>query len=1245
MLFPDQSHINQVRDALWRRSGGGASVMIGSGFSKNALKTRPDAKAPPTWCDLKKEIFKKLYPREDEKKLASQNPLRLAQEYKTAFGRGDLHRFLQQLVRDDDFKPGNTHTRLLKLPWRDIFTTNWDTLLERARSSVAERAYSVVRNMDEIPQANRPRIVKLHGSFPAYFPLILTEEDYRTYPTKFAPFVNTVRQAMMESVFCLIGFSGDDPNFLNWSGWVRDNLGPAAPKIYLAGWLNLSSHRRRMLEDRNVVPIDIARHPKASEWPEHLRYDHATEWILHTLEQGQPYDVTNWPSQMGQNRTELPTHLEPIEVITSHTPQEEPFPPSSSSESDNIEDSVRQLLKVWTHNRKIYPGWIVAPSSVRLSLGWKTDEWEARILKVLPDFPSIEKLNAIRELVWRLEILLKPISSELESAAQDVLELVDCQNRTIDGVADPEIEWADVREAWRTIALVLVTVARHCFDRDLFEQRIETMSSFLNDDSNVTHQIHHECCLWAIYSMNFESLDSLLEDWQVENCDPAWMMRKAALLTETGRQDEATELTKQALETIRGMPADALSVAGPSREGWALYLMGRVDSMEALWRRWDELTPLKCNAPMDKQQIADTLKGNEEKKNAPSFDLGISQSPGFHISNNEYNRWVSARSAIRLSEVAGLPPSVNHTGVASSILKLAADELSTSEPEMAARLILRVCTYDQDKTLRRVLSRIRVAALPENSVKVLAAICNCVIEYTLPRIVGAGAGKRPIFWIGRMRVAMEALSRLVLRLEQDMAEATFDKALEIYRNGHVAQEPWLTEPVQNLLTRSWETLPEGSRTTRVLDLLSSPIVGVGNFKASQPHYPEPAYLLKDNFTPPSRTDVNEGRWQEIAHLLVRGLHTGGEARERASVRIASVAFQERLTETELTQVTQALWNEKHTGSNDLPGETRLFDWMFFLLPEPKSGLAEQRFRHKWLTPCNESRENAPSIDDVFCEVGRAISGLNKHGRSLVLSEEERCYLIQLIEQWSDTSVPSHSFAPKESQLREPTLRALAGLPTIISKIEIPEPIGEKLYRKLQKLNECEIPGFRLITGLVKAMPNRFDEFALLIRTGLASENEDLAKDAAASLYDWLTTSAHTAAQIQAPPDDLVREIGVMIATRRTKALGHALQVAKWVFDEGSSTQKETIRNLALQGLGYLAEELRYDREHDQDNNIDVPLLRWRSAQLARSMEAQGLGDVPSVARLLKIIEEDPLPEVRFVKSPAFARQPEEGDET
>ena len=54
ICLPDQSHIDRVRDALWKRSGGGASVMVGSGFSRGALKTRPDAGDIPMWPELAK---------------------------------------------------------------------------------------------------------------------------------------------------------------------------------------------------------------------------------------------------------------------------------------------------------------------------------------------------------------------------------------------------------------------------------------------------------------------------------------------------------------------------------------------------------------------------------------------------------------------------------------------------------------------------------------------------------------------------------------------------------------------------------------------------------------------------------------------------------------------------------------------------------------------------------------------------------------------------------------------------------------------------------------------------------------------------------------------------------------------------------------------------------------------------------------------------------------------------------------
>ncbi|MDE2741310.1 MAG: SIR2 family protein [Gemmatimonadota bacterium] len=1236
MSFPDQSHINRVRDALWQRSGGGASVMIGSGFSRNALKARPDANDPPTWRDVAKAVYAKLYPQDGDgdSGTATSDFLRLAQEYEAAFGRGDLHRFLGELIRDDDFLPGDLHIRLLSLPWRDVFTTNWDTLLERARTSVADRAYSVVQNMDEIPLANRPRIVKLHGSFPSHFPLIFTEEDYRTYPTKFAPFVNTVQQAMMETVFCLIGFSGDDPNFLQWSGWVRDNLGDAAPKIYLAGWLELSSHRRRMLEDRNVVPIDLALHPKAGEWRDHLRHQYATEWLLHTLERGRPYDVSEWPSRPSWQHMPVPELIQPVEEVVSDEPENE-LPEKGKG---SLLDSVRNILKVWTHNRTIYPGWLAAPASARSLIDWSTRDYESRILGVFSELTPVERLEAIHELVWRWEILLNPISSKLESAAQDVLDLIDCQNRTINGSIDPKIEWGPIRDAWRTVALSLVTAARHSLDHDVFEQRIEALSLFLQDDLDIDHRIHHERCLWAMYSMDFGTLESLLKDWRTENCDPVWMMRKAALLFETGRHDEATKLSEHALSAIREMPIGDLSLAGPSRESWALWLVAQLKDYQMFSKRWNELAPLKCNALTERRLIEDAIKGNGETKEAPSFDLGTRWVSGQSFSNADSRG--AAYRAIRLSEVAGLPSYADHMDVAANILKLAADKLSTSDPEMAVRLVLRVSTNYQDKTLMRVLSRTRVAALSADSARTLVEICNSVIEYALPRMVGKDAhGHRPVFWIKRVSIAMEALSRLVLRLESDTAEAIFNKALEHYRNQQVAQDMLIAAPVRDLLKRSWETLPEDRRTARVLDLLSSPIIGVDNFTAeSAARYLDPGELLwGDELFLPPRTADNERRWQEVVNLLVRGLCAGGEARERASLRIAHVDLEKRLTETESLQVAQALWSEKYTGPNDLPGETSLLDWVFIPLPAPKSGVGEQRFRRKWLTANSTPQGDAPNLDDILWQVGNAISGLKNRWRSLDLSEDERSYLTEVVKQWSDTPVPVQDFPLMASQSHEPTRHALEGLPSILAEIQIPESIGEKLYNKMKNLDEPELPRFRLIAGLVKTLPNRFDELVSMMRMGLVSDNVDIAEGAAVGLHHWLMVSAEAASQIQPPPNDLVREIGIMIATRRKKALGQALEIAKWVFDEGNDAQKGAIRYQVLQGLGYLVEKLRYDREHDQDDDFDVPLLRWRCTHLALAMAECGLGDDPAVARWSENIENDPLPEVRYA-SPAFRHQ-------
>ena len=1137
---------------------------------------------------------------------------RLAQEYETAFGRANLHRFLQQQVRNDDFGPGEKHTRLLKLPWRDVFTTNWDTLLDRARTSVIDRAYSVVQNKDEIPLASQPRIVKLHGSFPAHLPLIFTEEDYRTYPTKFAPFVNTVQQAMMETVFCLIGFSGDDPNFLHWSGWVRDNLGASAPKIYLAGYLDLSPHRRRMLEDRNVVPIDLAGHPKADEWPEHLRHNYATEWILYTLEYGRPYDITEWPSPGSWQYPPIPEDLEdikPVVKVTSDEPKCEPTVPQSDSE--DLPSFARKTIEVWSHNRRVYPGWLVIPfSTLQKHFSDLTTEpdlttenkREQRILQALPKLESVERLRVIRELVWRMETLLNPVSSRLESTAEETLELIDCQSRTIDDAVDLAVDWGDIREAWREVAVALVTAARHRFDQEAFDQRIKDLKPFRKDDPEIDHRIHHELCLWAIYSLDFEALEGLLKEWKAENCDPAWMMRKAAILAETNRIDDAYELSKRALSTIRQSPADPRSVAGPSREGWALWWAMAFDEVRVaeqdenrsdgdLERRWRELAPLKCDARSEGRGYINEVGPDEANRGPPPFDLDDPGGRSMRFSFlNPRSLLNPARRAIRLCEVAGLPPIA-----ASDILKRAARTLSPlgkqSEQEMVLRLALRSSGPDResDSPIPYVLTRSRLANMPVVLAKTLANTCARVIRYGLPRMLGEDA-RRADRWMRKVSVAMEALSRLTLRLEAGGIEVAFDKALEYYRDSRTSQRVGLGRAVKSTLKRPWEALPEERRAVRVLDLLSSPIVGLDGCGDPRPFssspYPDPGSLLQDKNTlpRPDRTSGNESQWKEVIRLLTRALEAGGIARVRASRRLIPVTFWGRLTRDESSRAAQALWSETYTDPDDLPSGTPFFDWVLLLFPEPELGLSERRFRHKWLAASGAPQEKEPSLDDVLWQIGAAISGLKDYQRPLRLSDDDSSYLAKVVEKWSDTPVSSHfehvryeveeSVYEEDLRPHDSTRPALHGLSSLLAEISVSEAVGGKLFEKLQGLvGKFDLPVFGLVPGLAKAIPHRLDELVSAMRIGLVSDNVRLANSALQGLFHWLAMSDEEVAQVEPPPDGLVREIGVIIATRRKATLKEALRVAKRVFDYRSNAHRECIAESTLYGLSYLAEEI------------------------------------------------------------------------
>lgn len=127
-------------------------------------------------------------------------------------------------------------TTIVNVGWNAIFTTNYDNLLKYASSDVGKKSLTEccdaaelsLRKMDEL-------VIKLHGSIDfdhtrngfdgdVHRKYVLTCEDYADYPSMHEAFMQLMRISLLKDCFCLVGFSGTDPNFIAWITWVRDIL-------------------------------------------------------------------------------------------------------------------------------------------------------------------------------------------------------------------------------------------------------------------------------------------------------------------------------------------------------------------------------------------------------------------------------------------------------------------------------------------------------------------------------------------------------------------------------------------------------------------------------------------------------------------------------------------------------------------------------------------------------------------------------------------------------------------------------------------------------------------------------------------------------------------------------------------------------------------------------------------------------------------------------------------------------------
>ena len=134
---------------------------------------------------------------------------------------------VQRFIRDTliPFEPADYHRRLPRLPWRAIFTTNLDLIVEKAYDQAADKSVQnvvrILKNTQKFDQELRAvaeplEFIKLHGSCDLYqdteIPFILATEQYTKYSQNRSRLFNRLTDLAEEYNLVFCGYSVLDPH-------------------------------------------------------------------------------------------------------------------------------------------------------------------------------------------------------------------------------------------------------------------------------------------------------------------------------------------------------------------------------------------------------------------------------------------------------------------------------------------------------------------------------------------------------------------------------------------------------------------------------------------------------------------------------------------------------------------------------------------------------------------------------------------------------------------------------------------------------------------------------------------------------------------------------------------------------------------------------------------------------------------------------------------------------------------------
>jgi hypothetical protein len=894
--LPDFPSLQQLANSLWRKgSERGAAVLVGSGFSRNADRAGVDTPKPPLWGQLYRAMARRLY--ETDTESAPPDALRLAEEFKCYLGRAALDEFIREHVPDAAWRPGTYHTKLMRLPWSDVLTTNWDTLLERA-----SRVHRVVRDPADIPRMPAPRVVKLHGSIDTNGLLVFTEEDFRTYPARFAPFVNLARQVFLENELCLVGFSGDDPNFLQWSGWVRDHLGDSARRIYLVGSLRLSPAKRKLLESRNVAPIDFG--PMTVGLSEDdaaaLAMGHFLEF-LRTAEPKRRYDWRPKPtSEYG---------FQPFAIPGTPAPSEQ----QKSAMLDTA-------MEIWRADREGYPHWLICPTRQRAELWYGSRHLPTTSWALLEAKPLERRALFLYELAWRHSKTLCSLDEQLIVKLREI--------------ADPGKPCGLKRDQQLEVAVLLLREARISRKPLDFEHAEALLARETTPGSDGHTELIYQRLLWKRDEFDYRSVSVGLKD--LKGDDPVWKLRRACLHWDCGESEEAKSLLQGAIVDLdERQRHDPSSIWVGSRSSWAAVIARAVRIFDFARVERDDRSGKIAEIGCDPDDELENLRHEAEEKFRtlsepshdfePSFGAGSYKKNSSSIVSDGSDAIGPAAATERLADVVGLPMRMPHVDVLAEMSMNAG--IASFEPSLVWHLrLLRSVNSHTDRAFQNHFGRAAIARLDPLVARDLTKYVLVAVRFWRDR--ARQNGVFDVFVLERLRVFIETLSRLVPRSDEETILSALDLAAELAQNP-LGRHHWMYEVLANLTEHSLRSLSRAKRGSLVLNCLRFPLPDENPWSVWGPN--PISHLFSDRITP--QRSPGDPRWRvEVNTLIERA--KDGPSRGQAVERLAYLCHYDALEGDESENFRMALWSKTDDGRFGFPADIGLFPNRIIGLPAP-----------------------------------------------------------------------------------------------------------------------------------------------------------------------------------------------------------------------------------------------------------------------------------------------------------------------